>query len=120
MGLYHASLRRMRQLINTILEECGVGVEFVATTPAHTIETLAPVLTTAALHRELAASHNLSAGDFDPVAIAAWQASLLTGGAPGAKRKTPGEGDPMAEPAEQRDSELEKKRAKRNHVEPTV
>lgn len=115
MGLFHASLRRMRQLINTILTACEIDAKFVGTTAIHTLETLAPLLKPEALHRKLSEVHNIPMAEFDRSSIEKWQASLLQ---PDAKRKQPTSDDPTAEPTEQRDSELEKKRAKRNKVEP--
>jgi hypothetical protein len=112
MGLYHASLRRMRQLVNDILEECGVGVQFEATMPIHTLESLAPVLKTDSLAGLMAKTHNIDTKLFDMEALALWQTSLL-----GGAKVVPD--DPAEVPNEQRDSKLEKKRAKRNHVEPT-
>lgn len=117
MGLFHASLRRMRQLINSILEKCGIDVKFVATTPIHNIDALAPILTTGALHRKLAGVHNIEMTDLNPAAIKQWQSSLLEAPQTGSKRSK-GVDDPSKDPMEGRDSGLEKKRAKRNHVEP--
>jgi len=109
MALFHATMRKFRMLINRIMQAADCGATFVAALPTHTLESVGPVMNTESLKRSFAETHNIETDDIDSDRLKLWQdARLADEGGGGAENSDP----------DVRQSGLDKKKAKRNNVEP--
>ena len=109
MSLFHATMRKFRMLINRIMGASECSAVFVAALPTHTLESVGPVMSTESLKRRFSETHNIDIADIDSDRLKLWQnARLADEGGGGAEN-----GDPDV-----RQSGLDKKKAKRNNVEP--
>jgi hypothetical protein len=109
MSLFHATMRKFRLMINRIMEAADCRATFVAALPTHTLESVGPVMSTESLKRRFSETHNIDIGDIDSGRLKLWQDARLA---------DEGGTEPENSDPDVRQSGLDKKKAKRNNVEP--